>query len=212
MADKPFATHSGSTMIPDTCVFGLTYNTQISTSPLNGTIKTVQLPEARWTSRLTYTNLSEEEASSMLAWLASLKGMAGRFTMYDFTHPTTVNGVSAGTISVVSSAGGDHTIDFTSLTGGELEVGDQFKINLVSPYSTESELKVVVGKTDADTYTVEPGFRRPIASYTGASIATATSATCRMMLTSDDQAQRAAQSKLRLGAFTIDCMEQFYNE
>lgn len=213
MADpKPFAKYNSVDMIPDTMTFGLSYNTQISTSPLNGSIKTVQLPGARWSARLSYTNLSEDETNTLLAWLSSLNGMAGRFTMYDFSHPATKNGVTAGTVNNVASAGGLNVVTFSSLTGGELEVGDLFTLQPLSPYVGEKELKIVVGKTDGLNYTVEPEFRRPISYYAVTAIGVGSTALCRMMLTSDDQAEKAVQSKIYLGAVTIECTEQFYNE
>ena len=212
MADKPFAKYNSVDMIPDTMTFGLSFNTQISTSPLNGSIKTVQLPGGRWSARLNYNNLSEDETNTLLAWLGDLSGMAGRFTMYDFSHPVTKNGVTGGTVSGVASAGGLNVVNFSSLTGGELEIGDLFTINLESPYSGEKELKIVVGKSSGTSYTVQPEFRRATTEYAGCDIGTAANALCRMMLTSDDQAEKAVQSKIYLGSITIECVEQFYNE
>jgi len=212
MADKPFAKYNAADMIPDTMTFGLSYNTQISTSPLNGSIKTVQLPGGRWSARLSYNNLSEDETNTLLAWLGSLQGMAGRFTMYDFSHPATKNGVSTRNIASVAAAGGLNIISFDASPAGELEIGDMFTINLDSPYGGEKELKIVVDKTDSNTYTVEPEFRRETTDYPGLSISTGTNALCRMMLTSDDQAEKAVQSKIYLGSITIECAEQFYNE
>jgi len=207
MATYGFAQYSGSVMIPDDISFGITYNTQISTSPLNGSIKTIELPGARWTARLTYTNLSNLETDTLLAWMARLRGMAQRFTMYDFSQPaasTGSNASTAATISSVTTSGDDVIVNFSGTpTGGQLAPGDKFSVN------ANNELKVVVAANSTTQYVVEPAFRNQASYYTSKTVGTGTYAEGQFMLTSDEQATKLSSSKIFLGELSIDCVEQF---
>ena len=197
-----FAQYNGEDIIPNDMSFSIEYNTQISTSPLNGSIQTVEIPGARWKARFSYSGLTSPEANALIAWLAKLRGMAGRFVVYDFGQPTTANGTTVGTVSSVQAVGGENLVTFTGLDA-ELEVGDKFSIQ------GENELKVVVQKDSATQYLVEPSFRRDYGFYSSVTAKFGKDALCRMMLTSDDQATRATTEKILLGNVVVDAMEVF---
>ena len=190
-----FAQYGGSDMIPDTMTFSIGYNSQISTSPLNGAVQTVELPGARWSARLSYNSLNSDESNTLIAWLARLRGMSGRFVMPDFSHPATLEGVTAGNGNSVAVVGDDIVLTTNALTGGALAVGDKFTLN--------SELKVVVQKNDATHYVIEPAFR----TFSSGAMSFGLNATAKFMLSSDDQATKAVESKIHLGSINIDCME-----
>jgi hypothetical protein len=202
MALYNFAQYNGEDIIPTDMSFGIEYNTQISTSPLSGVIQTVEIPGARWVCRMSYPGMKAEEADALLAWLAKLRGMSGRFVMYDFGQPSTKNGTTVGTISTVVAVGGENLVTFTGLDA-ELEVGDKFSVQ------GENELKIVVEKQTATQYLVEPSFRRDYSFYNTSTAKFGKDALVRMMLTSDDQATRATVDKIRTGTITIDAMEVF---
>jgi len=207
MAVYNFPTYSGSPIIPDSLSFGINYNTQISTSPLNGSIKTLELPGARWAARLSYSNLSNTETDIMLAWLARLRGMANRFLMYDFSQPATSTGQNSNntaTISSVSAAGENVQVTFTGTpTGGAFAVGDKFSVN------STREIKVVVATTgNPAVYYVEPAFRGS-GNYSTEQVGTGTFALGKFMLTTDEQATKLSSTKIFLGELSIDCVEQF---
>jgi hypothetical protein len=199
-----FATYNGETMIPDNLVWTLRYNTMVHSSALNGYTQTYELPGARWVARMDFTNLSKPETDTLVAWLSRLKGMAGRFFLYDFSCPTTQNGLNAinsGTISSAATSADDSIINFSA--GVDLAVGDKFTV------ADNKELKTVVQVNSATQVVVAPGFRNPTSYYAGQTISTGEYATVRMMLDSDDQATKAVESKLLLGSISISCVEIF---
>lgn len=207
MTTYNFVQWEGSDLIPATFSLSLEYNTQISTSALNGAIKTTEMPGARWKARLGYSDLSQDQTNVLLSWLTRMRGMANRFTLYDFANPTTKNGTTGATISSSSTPSGENRITLTGApAGGDLEVGDMFSV------SANNELKVVVNKVSSTIYDVEPGFREQVTPsdyYSGKSIATGANATAVMMLSTNDQASKASQTKIYLGNISVDCLEVF---
>ena len=207
MAILSYPTYNSEIMVPDNITFTLRYNTQVHVSALTGYTQTLELPGARWAARMDYTNLSREETDTLIAWLTRLKGMAGRFTMYDFSNPTTLNGTTGGTLAssnAATTSGDDSILTFASTpTGGALVVGDKFSIN------GNYELKTVVQVNSSTEYVVTPGFREVLTYYNSKTILVGTSATVKMMLDSDDQATKAVESKLLLGNVSISCVEIF---
>lgn len=61
-------------------------NTQTFESPLNKSVQTGDLPGARWHLTATWENLLETDARAVKAWLAKLRGAAGRFYCCDLSH------------------------------------------------------------------------------------------------------------------------------
>jgi hypothetical protein len=201
-------TQAGTPIQPDSMDMGIVYNTQISTSSLSKYVKTYELPGARWKIRLSYSNLQPEEARPLLAWLADLRGAAGRFYIYDFSLPTPLGGLSSANFTLSDAS----TINLTSMVGGTLEVGDLFTIYPNSPYNTIPELKMVTNVIDANSFNFEPVCRRPYTNYTtDNSLHLGTTAYAHMMLTSDEQAFHSVQGKVKLSTITIDAIEVFNN-
>ena len=71
---------------PTQASFSLAANTQSFDSPLNKSTQTYELPGARWSASWTYNNLTDADARILKAWLLKLRGQAGRFECFDFTH------------------------------------------------------------------------------------------------------------------------------
>lgn len=208
MAIYSFATYGGSPMIPDNVTWTLRYNTMVHSSSLSGYTQTYELPGARWVARMDYTNLSREETETLVAWLSRLKGMANRFLLYDFSAPTTLNGLNSatsGTVSSITTSGDDTLVNFTGTI--DLEVGDKFTI--FDSGTSSYELKTVVQVNSGTQVVVAPTMREPLANYNTRPIRTGTYATTKMMLDSDDQATKAVESKLLLGSVSISCVEIF---
>ena len=159
--------------------WALQSNTQTFTSPLNGTVQTLELPGARWRASFTYQNLSDADAATLQAFLTKLRGQANRFTLYNFARKRP-NGLAYGTPLV---NGGSQT-GTTLLTKGWainamgiLKAGDFFSVN--------GELKMCVADCDSDstgyaTVTFEPPLR---ASPANNSSITTTQPTATFMLT-----------------------------
>lgn len=126
------------------CALSLQYNTQTFESPLNKSVQTYELPGARWNFAATWENMIEADARIFKAWLATMRGQAGRFYAGDLSRKTPRGIVSgSGTVRTVTSAGA------TSLSSawtpinqtGWFLVGDYIQVN--------NELKIITA--DATT-------------------------------------------------------------
>ena len=199
----------GTPIEPSTIEMGIVFNTQISTSPLSGDVKTLELPGARWRVRMSFNDLEPEETRPLLAWLSDLRGSAGRFLVYDFSHPATTGGLTSANYQLTSRI----NVTLTNRVGGTLEVGDLFSI--IPTGQQVPELKMVTQKVTDNIYSFEPVARRPFTSYTvGALISAAsgglgTRAYAHMMLTSDDQSFHSTAEKGLISNITIEAIEVF---
>lgn len=200
---------AGTPIQPNSIEMGIVFNTQISTSSLSGDVKTLELPGARWRARLSYTDMTEEETRPILAWLAALKGSAGRFYLYDFTLPASRGGLTAANYIVNTR----NTITLSNRVGGVLAVGDLFSITPTG--ATVPELKMVTQKASDNLYSFQPVARKPTTMYTSGALLSAASgglgtrAYAHMMLTSDDQSLHATAEKGLISTVTIDAVEVF---
>lgn len=193
----------GTPIEPSTIEMGIVYNTQVSTSPLSGDVKTLELPGARWRVRMSFNDLEPEETRPLLAWLSDLRGSAGRFLVYDFSHAIPRGGTISANYSVTTRS----TITLSSVTGGGLQVGDLFSIRPAG--STVPELKMVTQIMSANVYRFEPIARRLPAAYIGGVFGIRTTAYAHMMLTSDDQSFHATAEKGLISNITIEAIEVF---
>ena len=182
---------------PDSIDFGLVHNVQVSTSQLSGLSQTLELPGARWKASLHYSNLSGSEARIMKAWLISLKGMANRFYLHDFSQPNPT--AAPGTISAVLPGSTARVLNITT-TGADFSIGDYLQVG--------AELKMIVAIPSADHYTIEPAMR----DQTPVGLAVvATQATGIFMLSSNDQSYWSAAGKASLSDISFECVEIFWS-
>ena len=198
----------GTPIEPNTMEMGIVFNTQISTSPLSGDVKTLELPGARWRTRLSYSDMTEEETRPLLAWLSSLKGSAGRFFIYDFSLPTPLGGLTSANYALNTRS----SLTISNAVGGLLAPGDLFSITASA--STVPELKMVTEKVTDTLYSFQPVTRKPIDQYSNGLISTSsgglgTLAYAHMMLTSDDQSLHATADKGLISTVTIEAVEVF---
>lgn len=86
-------------------------NVQISTSPLNGAVQTVELPGARWRATYTYANSQGEDLALLQTLLVELRGQAGRVNVpcYERIGPRGIGG-------------GAPKVDGNSQTGSSLAI------------------------------------------------------------------------------------------
>ena len=131
-------------IVPDSAEWTITYNTQVFESDLNGAIQTAELPGARWSASLTFSNRQGRDARELRAFLAQLKGRAGRFwlTPSDWEPLGTADGIPQ--VSVAASAGATSvsTTGWTAEQPEALLAGDHIEIN--------GELKIVTATVAAD--------------------------------------------------------------
>jgi len=169
---------------PHRIEWGLQSNVQVSTSPLNGAVQTVELPGARWRCTMYYENLLAEDAAKLRSFLVQLRGQSGRFLCpcWAGLSPRGVGGGSplvsgaaqTGTSLTVNGAGANKT--------AWLKDGDFIS------FGTIPELHMV--KADANTngsgvatLSIEPPIR--VSPNNGAQI-TIVRPVAHMMLTESD--------------------------
>lgn len=193
-------------LVPNALEWALTANTQQFRSELNGAVQTNALPGDRWSCNMTFANLIGTDARTLMAFLASLRGQAGRFYLKPFDHATPV-GTAAGTglVNGASQTGSTLVTDgWTPSQAGLLLPGDYFQVG--------SELKMITATIASDsggnaTLSFVPPLRTSPAN--DAAIIT-TNPTCIMALADGDQSRWQAQpwsASSRLYAITIACEE-----
>jgi len=188
---------------PDIQEWQLISNTQSFTSPLDKTTQTLELPGSRWLATLQYPSMTDAEARIMIAFLASLRGMSGRFTLFDHSHQTPA-GVATGTplVNGASQTGGTLITDgWTVSTTGILKAGDYIGVN--------GELKMVTVDANSDasgnaTLTIEPVLR---ASPADNAVITTAAPTGTFRLADDGQTK--LQSTAQNRRLTLTCIEAF---
>jgi hypothetical protein len=189
------------TILPDSIDWGITYNTQVFTSPFNRVTQTAEIPGARWSIRMSYSNLEVSELRQLSAFFIQLRGRAGRFSVYDMSLPTPQLGTKASTTIKAATTPTNTLIELTDVGG--LTIGDYMAI--VPTGSTVSEVKMITDIT-ADACTVEPPFR---VTPTVADTVTFDKASTNFMLDSDSQVGWNAQGKIYLSNFTVSAVEAF---
>jgi hypothetical protein len=158
-------------------------NTQKFESPLSKAVQTTELPGARWVAQIQYRNLESSYARILKAFLAQLRGMSGRFYLYDMSHRTPA-GTAAG-LPVVSGAG---QVGSSIVTSGW--TANQSALLLPGDYiGIGGELKIVIAQAASNgsgvsTISFEPPLRSSPAN--GSGIVTS-SPTCIMRLADDEQ-------------------------
>ncbi|WP_313818722.1 hypothetical protein [Cupriavidus sp.] len=74
-------------LVPAKVTWGLQSNTEAFTSPLNRSVQTLERPGARWKVTLEFPPKKDVDVGRLEAFLASLGGMAGRFTLWPHARP-----------------------------------------------------------------------------------------------------------------------------
>jgi len=188
------------TLVPDSLQFGITHNVQLSTTTLSKVIQTVELPGARWKASLTYTNLTELDALNLRAFLVSLRGMSGRFYLYDFSKTGPYN-TSITSCTNVLTGSTQRVLNFTP-SGGAFVPGDYITF-YPAGFPELRELKMIT-KVVGSAHTVEPACRSVPA--TGDAIEY-TNCKGVFMLSTNEQVYWSASGKSLLNDFNIECVE-----
>ncbi len=150
---------------PATFSCSLIPNTQIFESPLNRTLQTLELPGARWVVEMEFNGISAADGRTLKAFMAKLRGMAGRFYYGDYSHK-----------APAGSAAGTPLVNGASQSGGSLVTDgwDANQANLLLPgdyVGINGELKIITETiaSDADgnaTLVFEPPMRTSPADNT----------------------------------------------
>lgn len=142
---------------PSSWEWSLVSNTQTFSSPLSGSVQTLELPGARWRVSYQMNAMTASDSALLRAWFAKLRGQSGRFYMHNMAHPVP-RGTAGGT-PVVSGVGQSGIALSTSGWPANtlvLKEGDFFGVN--------GELKMVVADvisngSGAASITFEPPLR-----------------------------------------------------
>jgi len=106
-------------------------NTQTFTSPLSGSVQTLELPGARWGVSFVFEDLPEADSVKLETFLAKMRGQAGRCYLYHFARPTP-RGVATGTPLVKGANQTGNTLvtdGWSNSITGILLAGDFFGVN-----------------------------------------------------------------------------------
>jgi len=135
-----------STLIPYSQDFGLQSNTRSFRSKFTKVVQTQETPGALWICRYSFPVLSNDQMRIYKAFLAKLRGQAGRFNGQDFAFTGTSHpGVTTSAVS------GSVTATFSSSI--TVSIGDYIS------FPSTGEMKMIVEDSTGVTATVEPPFR-----------------------------------------------------
>jgi len=197
-------------IIPDSTNWGLRTMTQVFTSPISGDTQTVFLPGAKWSASLTFSNLTQNNARALMAFLVRLRGPGGRFWLYDHSQPTPRGTASTvGTYAQVNGA--DQTGDTINTKGW---VGNQLNLLLPGDYfQIGDELKMVMetavsNNTGLSTITFDPPIRNSPAANSNIIIE---KPKCIMRLEDDGQISWDNSETILLSGLSFSCVEVFFN-
>lgn len=175
-------------LVPSKATWRLQSNTESFSSPLNRSTQTVERPGARWNVSLEFPPLKDPELGRLEAFLASLSGMAGRFTIWPHGRPGN---------SAFSPLVNGTVTDFKALPTKSwpvstlvLRAGDYLSVN--------GELKMVTSDVTSDagglaTVPVAPPFRRAPAAN---SAITLNKPRATMMLAADEHGATIGQARI----------------
>jgi len=184
--------------LPANAEWQLVSNTQVFKSPLDGTVQTAETPGARWHVALSFPKQTPAEGRTLVAFLASLRGEAGRFYLHDHTQPTP-RGTITGAPVVSGAAQTGNTINTSGWTG-TLLAGDLVGLG--------AELKMitadVTGTGGVVAITFEPPLRQAPAH---ASAIITNKPTAVFKLTGDNQA--ASKVSPIFYDLSVTCEEAF---
>ena len=191
---------------PSSMEFGIEYNTHINTSPLSGSIQTVEIPGARWKASLTFNSLQPDDGREMAAFITSLRGSSGRFYITDYSHssPRGTNLFSTVTVDGASQVGNTiNTSGWTATQTGLLLPGDYIELE-------GSELKMVTAQVDSDgsgdaTITFDP----PIRTSPSDASTILTTGYRTVVLLDNDQINWVNQDNLLITDIVFSCIEAF---
>ena len=85
---------------PYSVEFGLKSNTQVFTSPLNGSVQTLELLGARWAETFTWQNLQGADAELIKSLLTKLRGQANRVSKTPYERPAPQGTINLAGVTV----------------------------------------------------------------------------------------------------------------
>jgi hypothetical protein len=194
-------TETFPSIAPDRMRFGMVSNTQEHTSPLSGSTQTIELPSPRWVAELTYQRRPPEQAALLQAFLAKLRGRAGRFYMPNFQRAIP-RGTIAGTLQVNGAAQTGSSLILDGATPAtSFAIGDYFSVNY--------ELKIVTAVATSDgAGNITVSFSPPLRASPADNAAVTLSSPTAIFRLEEDKSYWDDEAGLS-SDFTISCIEAF---
>lgn len=96
---------------------------RVHSSPLGGSEQAVDLLNDRWIASLELSPRTQDEAASLEAWIASMRGLTNTTSLYHFARPVprgTLSGAPTAQVAVQGAA----SIVLDATTGQTLKAGD----------------------------------------------------------------------------------------
>ena len=144
-------------------------------------MQTAERPGIRWKMAATYDFLTADDLNKLLAFLASLRGRAGRFLAHDLLRPSPL-GVATGApiVTALSSGANIGTSNWTHSITGIMKAGDKVGLN--------GELRMLIADLTSDgsgnaTMQLDAPLRAAVAANTPVIVS---APSCVMCLDSDD--------------------------
>ncbi len=195
-------------IVPDSIDWRISFITQAFVSPFGAATQTAEVPGARWAAKMNFSNLQQEELRQLSSFFIRLRGMSGRFTLYDMSLPTPQSGTKDETAVVSTTLSPTKTrIELASVAG--LTEGDYLECtptpDSVAYVNSYKELKMIT-EINNNIVSVEPPFR--VTPSTG-DVVSFNKASCTMMLDTDNQVGWSSSGTIYLSNFTVSCMEAF---
>lgn len=194
------------TVRPSAFTWHLLPHSQTWTSPLNGSSQTLEMPGARWICKLPYKKMREDDWRAFTAFVARLRGAAGRFYLGPL-HALPARGVATGT-PVVSGAGQTGasliTSGWTHSIAQILKVGDYFHV--ATPNGRE--LKIVTADVNSSgTGTATIIFEPPLRGSPAANAALEITAPTTVMRLADDNQGQFDWTGVRYADSSVEMVE-----
>lgn len=191
---------------PSAAVFRLLTNTQTFRSPLDGTRQTIEQSGAAWAASLTWNTLNENRWRLLSAWIASLRGPAGRFYLSP-PHAILAKGAIAGS-PVVNGAG--QTGVTLAISSAGVSVTNVFRAGDYISFDTSAgrEMKIITADANSNgsgqvTVSISPPIRT---SPANAAAIVYSSPSAIFMLTDDAQGAFEYRPGV-LAGLTLDVVE-----
>jgi len=160
---------------PSGASYRLRGNTQTHRSPLDGTVQTLEMPGAVWELTVSWETLNSDDMRVLAAFLASLRGGAGRFYYSPATWaPRRATGGGSPTINGASQSGSTLATAGWTASGQAMRAGDWLSY---TDTSSRLRLHMVTSDTNANgsgqaSLPITPPIRR--AGSSGAAVDVAT--------------------------------------
>lgn len=153
---------------------------------------------------MNFDRLTEADSATLQAFLVSLRGQAGRFTLYNLARPTprgTING--SPLVKGADQLGSRLVIDNLN-AGDQFLAGDFFRV--VTP--SGNELKMVTSAVSESSNTMTVKFDPPLRQSPADNSSVMVNYPTTTMMLTEDSIRWFIQAPV-LSSFTIDCIEAF---